>query len=47
MKKLDILPPDSSTNAKTSTVVLGKVSRITAPSNALCNMAEYSLLSDP
>lgn len=39
-------PPDSNTNAKTSTVVLGNVSSIMAPSKDLCNCDEISLLSD-
>eukprot|EP01018_Ginkgo_biloba_P035465 Gb_13180 [translate_table: standard] len=40
-------PPDSSTKAKTSTVVLGNVFNITAPSKALCSIVEYSLCSIP
>lgn len=42
----NLLPPDSNTNAKTSTVVFGKVSSIMAPSRALCSRAEISLQSD-
>lgn len=44
----NLLPPDSNTNAKTSTVVLGKVSNIIAPSKALWSIDEKSLWSaDP
>lgn len=43
----DLLPPDSNTNAKTSTVVLGNVCNIIAPSKALWSIDENSLWSDP
>lgn len=46
-KIMNLLPPDSKTNAKTSTVVLGKVSNMIAPSKALWSIEENSLLSDP
>ena len=45
--KFCLPPPDCKTNAKTSTVVFGKVCNATEPSKAFSNMCEYSFSSTP